>query len=384
MFAYNNEITAWASARRRTFRDYPIRKKPAVWALLALASFCGCGRPKDIVWSFATPRPWVLAGDSQALTPVIDGNVAFFCGGYEEREQSQIYALDVQTGKLKWEFNVGGCGSAPLISAGTVVAFASVSHRDRIVVYGLDKDSGGQKWKVELPGNPSPPAPAAVGDYAFFAPGSRSVLRIDARDGSVQSFDIDAELTVPADNLWVAGAADAAFFGYGKSFWRSRINSDTFDAGPALGEPAGRPVAVATDGSILLIADDDGTLRAFDLGNGSVIWRHHWSKILSAPWLAEGKVFLNVYQQKYALTALALDSGNELWQIAEGSTYAPYWRDGKLYAAGGATALVLDGASGKVQSRFTAPTEVTTTPMPVGDLILFGTARGVLYAARAR
>src|SRR5579863_7352592 len=105
-------------------------KKLYALALMALAAFCGCARPTDIVWSFATPRPWVLAGDSQALTPVADGSVVFFCGGYAEKELSQIYALDVQTGKSKWEFNVGGCGSAPLISAGTVIAFANASHGD--------------------------------------------------------------------------------------------------------------------------------------------------------------------------------------------------------------------------------------------------------------
>ena len=113
------------------------------------------------------------------------------------------------------------------------------------------------------------------------------------------------------------------------------------------------------------------------------MWRHHWNKLLSAPLLAGDKVFVNVYEQKYALTALALESGRELWQT-QGSTYAPYWQDGKLYAASGAAVLVLDGASGKIRSRFSGQTEVTTTPIPAGDLILFGTVRGELYAARGR
>jgi outer membrane protein assembly factor BamB len=359
-------------------------KKPAILVILALTALYGCGRRSDIVWSFTTQRPWFLAGDSEALTPVIEGGVAFFCGGYGEKERSQIYALDVQTGRPKWQYNVGSCGSAPLTSAGMVVGFGSAGHGDRIVVYGLDKDSGGQKWKVELPGNPSPPAPVAVGDYVFFAPGSRSVLRIDARDGSVQTFDIDAELTVAADNLWVASSSNAAFFGYGKNYWRSDSNSEKFEAGPALSEPADHPVGLATDGHILLIAGDEGTLRAFDLGKGSVIWRHHWSKILSAPLLAGGRVFINVYRERPTLVALALNSGNEIWQAQAGSNYAPYWRDGKLYDATGAAAVVLDDASGKVESRFAAPTEVTTTPVPTGDLVLFGTARGVLHAVRRR
>jgi outer membrane protein assembly factor BamB len=358
-------------------------KSTASLAIFAFAAFCGCRGPKDIAWSFATPRPWVLAGDSQALTPAVDGHVAFFCGGYADNGRSQIYALDLASGKPKWQFSVGGCGSAPLISAGAVIVFAFSSDGDRIVIYGLEKDSGRQKWKLELPGNPRPPAPAAVGDFIFFAPGSRSVLRIDARDGSVQTFDVNADLTVTSDSLWVTGAPGAAIFGYGKSYWRSRIDSAALDAGPALSEPAGQPIGLASDGRTLLLAGDEGTLRAFDLAKGSVIWRHHWNKIFSAPLLSGGSVFINVYQQKYALTAMALASGVELWQIQEGSTYTPYWQDGRLYAASGTAALVLDGAKGKILSRFDALTGVSSTPMPAGDLILFGTARGVLYAARA-
>jgi outer membrane protein assembly factor BamB len=337
-----------------------------------------------MAWSFATPRPWVHASDSEALTPAIGGDLAFFCGGYGEKEGSYLYALDLTSGKPRWQYRMGSCGSGPLISAGAIICFALAEHGDRTVVYALDQASGRQKWKIELPGNPHPPSPAAVGDLVFFAPGSRSILRIDARDGSVQTFDIGDELTVAADNLWVTAAPGAAILGYGKSFWRLRIGSDALDAGPALSEPAGRPVALASDGRILLLGDDDGNLRAFDLGKGTVIWRLHWKKIVSPASLADGKVFLNIYDQKYALAALALMSGDELWQIEEGSRYAPYWQDGLVYAASSAGVLVAAAASGKILSRLAAPTEVTTTPIPAGDLILFGTARGVLYAARAR
>lgn len=357
-------------------------RKPAILAILAVAALCGCRRPKDFVWSFATPRPWVLAGDSQTFAPVIEGNVVFFCGGYAEKERSRIYALDLQTGKPKWQFNVGSCGAPPMLSSGTLVCFALAAHGDRILVYGLDKDSGRQKWKLELPGNPHPPPPAAVGDFLFFAPGSRSVLRIDARDGSVQTFDMDAGLSVAAENLWVTSAPGAAILGYGTSYWRSRVNSDTLEAGPALSEPVGWPLSVASDGHTLLLGDDEGNLRAFDLGKGTVIWRHHWNRILSAPCLAGGEVFVNVYAQKYALAALALASGDELWQLQQGSIYAPYCQNGRVYAASGTSALVLDAASGKVQARVAAQTQVTTTPMPASDLILFGTARGVLHAAK--
>lgn len=358
-------------------------KRLAALSLLALAAISGCGQPKGIAWSFATPRPWVLAGDSQALTSAVDANTTFFCAGYAEKQRSQIYALDLATGKPKWHYNVGSCGSPPLVSSGVVVAFAFAGQGDRILVYGLDKDSGGQKWKVELPGNPHPPAPAAVGDFIFFAPGSRSVVRIDARDGSVQTFDMDADLTLAAESLWVVASPGEAIFGYGKSFWRSRLNSDRLEAGPALSEPAGRPIALASDGRILLLGDDQGNLRAFDLRQGSVAWRRHWDKIASAPALAGGTVFLNVYQRKYLLAALALGSGEELWQISDGGTSAPYPRDGRLYVASGTAVLALDAASGKLLWRFAVPTQVTTAPVSAGDLVLFATVRGILYAAHA-
>jgi len=55
-----------------------MKQTPATFVVFALAAFCGCRGSKDIVWSFATPWPWVLAGDSQALTPAIDSNAVFF------------------------------------------------------------------------------------------------------------------------------------------------------------------------------------------------------------------------------------------------------------------------------------------------------------------
>ena len=49
-------------------------------ALLAASVSCSASR-QDSVWNFRTDRPW-LAGDSDAFTPVVDHDSAFFCGGY--------------------------------------------------------------------------------------------------------------------------------------------------------------------------------------------------------------------------------------------------------------------------------------------------------------
>ncbi len=374
------------SAETHNFRRITMisRKSSAVAALVVAAALWGCSRPRDAAWSFATRRPWILAGDSQALTPAVNRNVVFFCGGYAERQQSRVYALDLSTGKPKWQFNIGNCASPPLLASDVVVAFGFAGQRDRILVYGLLTDSGRQKWKIELPGNPHPPAPAVVGDIIFFAPVSRSMLRIDARDASVQTFDIDPDLTVAAENFWVVAAPGEAIFGYGKSFWRAKLDREIPQEGPSLSEPAANPSAVASDGHSLLFADEDGNLRAFDLGKGTVVWRRHWNKIASAPVLADGKVFLSIYDQKYALVALALSSGQELWRVPQGGACPPYWDSTRLYAAAGNAVLRLNGESGKLDWRFNAPSQVTTAPIPVGNFVLFGTVQGALYAAKAQ
>ena len=365
--------------------NWACNKRKTAAVVVVAAAICGCSTgPKGVLWSFATPRPWVLAGDSQALTPAVDGNVAFFCGGYAEKGRSQLYAIDVARGKTQWQYNVGDCGSTPLVFPTSVVCFALSVGNDRILAYGLDKQSGQQKWKIELPGNPHPPPPAAAGNFVFFAPGSRSILRIDARDGSVQSFDIDPDLTVAAENFWVASAAGEAIFGYGTSFWRSQIDSDKLEQGPDLSEPAANPTAVASDGRVLLLGDEAGTMRAFDLMKGNVIWRNRWNKISSAPAIADGKIFLNVYDHQFAIVALALGSGQQLWRVPGGSTYRPYYRDGRVYAAAGTALMAVDSTSGKIEWRVDAPTEVTTTPVPIENFVLFGTVRGVLYAAKTK
>ena len=145
-------------------------KRKAVAALFVAAAMYGCSTPRGIAWSFATPRRWVLAGDSP-----------------------------------------------PLICGNLVVTFAFAAESDRIMVYGIDKDSGRQRWRVELPGNPHPPPPAVVGEFVFFAPGSRRIVRIDARDGSVETFDIDPDLGGAPENFWVVAAPGEAIFGSGKN-----------------------------------------------------------------------------------------------------------------------------------------------------------------------
>ena len=125
----------------------PMKQTPATFVVFALAAFCGCRGSKDIVWSFATPWPWVLAGDSQALTPAIDGNAVFFLRWLRRKEAIAP----------KWQHNVGSCTSAPLISAETVIGFAFAGQSDRIVVCGLDRIRGVKNGRSSCPAIRIPP-----------------------------------------------------------------------------------------------------------------------------------------------------------------------------------------------------------------------------------
>jgi outer membrane protein assembly factor BamB len=354
---------------------------PAATLALLIAALCGCQRPPGIAWYFVASRP-LFGRLSQALTPAVAGNTVFFCGGYGLKGRAQIYAINLETGEPKWRRNVESCIAPPLVSGNTVIAFGTTEGGGEIAVYGFDGANGNERWHVDLPGNPSPPAPVLAGDDVFFAPGSRSILRISAQDGSVQSFDIEAEATVASEGPWISSAPGEAIFGYAESVWTSPLHAAEPHASAPLTEPAGHPVSIASDGHILLLGDADGTLRAFELGKGTVLWRRQWRKILSMPALDGDKVFLNVSDGSPSLVVLALATGADLWRISQGGSGAPFLQNGRVYQASGSEVFVVDSYTGMIEAHFAAPAPVVTSPISAGGLVLFGTDHGVLYAAK--
>ena len=75
-------------------------------------------------------------------------------------------------------------------------------------------------------------------------------------------------------------------------------------------------------------------------------------------------------------------TGNELWTAGIGGFYPPLKKDRWLYGNGESSVFVADPATGQIVRALETKAEVTTTPVPAGDLLLYGTIDGALHAVR--
>ena len=161
-------------------------------------------------------EPLFTAGDKIWSTPVIRNGVVFF-GSHDK----SVYAVDLETGDLKWQFATGGAVVAsPLLYKGLVV----VGSFDK-KLYAIDAENGNQRWRFE--GSHWFWAGAVANNSAIFAP---------SMDGYVYSLDAGGNL------LWK---------------WRRE------NASPIVSTPV-----LTTSG--LVVAEKDGSLNLWNINPGEL------------------------------------------------------------------------------------------------------------------
>ena len=325
------------------------------------------------MWQVETPRP-LLAGDSQAFTPAVGADAIFFCGGYSYDADVQLVAISAADGKPRWRFHLESCGGSPVLADGSVIAIAREAHSPRVVVYGIDAATGSEEWRTAV-GEIT--AHASLGGSLFVAPAEGGLQRLDLSNGHQTAVPIDSP-----DRLWMRTADDQLFIGSGASVWR--VDGE---ARPVLVrrlqsrvEPV---IAAAIENSTLVLQDRNNGLTAFNRSTGAVLWARRWNRLLSAPAIGGGRVFINTFgPHRYELQAIDAASGGDLWSVQDGGFDAPTLSEGRLYAAGRSSVLVIDPATGVVISEIKSRLEVITSPLMWRDQVLFGTLDGVLHAAR--
>jgi outer membrane protein assembly factor BamB len=357
-------------------------------AILGLA--VACARPEsDTVWSFRTDRPW-LAGDSQVVTPVVDAELAFFCGGYSYDDEAAVHAVSLRDGSQRWQHRVGKCASAPFLIDGTLIVHADEPGDAACVVQGFDPKTGVTKWRhpVREAGSASGGSCSLVGaesvDRIVFADlDEQHVQSLLARDGSVERFSLPQERR--RQRLWLTASGPNAWFGFGTHVWAWSAGRPQPDASSELALDAESPdYSASADGMLFLGERRPGRLRAFDLATGALLWEQDaFSQILSVAAI-DGHLFANIWRNRFELVSIDRTTGKELWSAGDGGFYSPIVHGGRLYANGEFSVFVADPATGKILQTIETGVEVTTTPTPAGDLLLFGTIDGALHAVRPR
>jgi outer membrane protein assembly factor BamB len=130
-------------------------------------------------WKFAT-------GNVVHASPAIAGGIAYI-GSWDR----YFYALDARTGKLIWKFATGddrdiynqvGIASSAAVADGTVYFGCRDSH-----LYALDARTGSLRWKRDEHGSWVIGSPAIAGGAVFYTTSDeRKFYGVDARTGSVR------------------------------------------------------------------------------------------------------------------------------------------------------------------------------------------------------
>jgi outer membrane protein assembly factor BamB len=217
-------------------------------------------------WFFPTPGPALAA-------PVVAGGLALINGG-----DGALYAVDAQTGALRWRAPVGDTlvAGTPAV-ADNVVYVAARGHG----LMALDLRTGTPLWTVDTR-VPVRAPPLVVGSLLFVAAGANDLLCLDRQTGA---------------EYWQFKSEDAF-----ASFWPTQ----------------GQPAVTTDDGGLVFVALGASTeFNALRLTTGRKAWEHTVdSRMVGAPVYDRqfGLVFVTTWAgYVYALDARA---GTLRWRFA--------------------------------------------------------------------
>ena len=263
------------------------------------------GRPRNIVWALELDTGREFWRFDDAAGQYVEGGAlggGLFVIGNSD---GNVYALDAESGDLRWTFETGHrVWATPLILSDTVYIGSMDRH-----LYALDLSDGDVRWDFHAGG-------AFAGTPALW----NGTLYIGAFDDKLYAIDADTgteRWNFTGENWFWGGpvvydgiiyAADASGNVYalddtGEQIWRKQLDS-----------PVRGGLALTEDGSNLFVGSEDGALHALDTADGFELWAvENEGQMLSRP-VVDGSVVYGtpIYGTKRIL-ALHVDNGREIW-----------------------------------------------------------------------
>ncbi len=269
-----------------------------VWALHS-----GTG---ELAWSFAGAHgPYFEGGDIGGGMFVIGNN------------DGNVYALDLESGQLEWQFRTGHrVWAAPLIISDTVYIGSLDRH-----LYALHLSDGTEIWRFPADGNVADgafaSAPVLWDDTFFIGAFDDRLYALDANTGTERWHFAGQNWfwgspAVYSDTVYAAdvnGNVYAINAETGEQVWSKQLLNDKgkrvqVRAGPALSE----------DGETLLVCSQDGTLYALDTTDGFVLWTVKGDgQALSTPVVSGSLAYVTFIYGKERIKAVHVDTGRVMW-----------------------------------------------------------------------
>jgi len=347
-------------------------------------------------WKFET-KNWVVS------SPAVADGVVYF-GSYD----SYFYALDATTGQQKWKFQTGGERryaathlhhlepaaenmpdpwdfflSSPSVWRGAVYFGSSDGN-----VYALDANSGALKWKFHT-GDVVHSSPAIADGILYVGSWDTYLYALDANRGAEKwrfktgddpefhnHVGIQSSPAV-ADGVVYFGSRDSYAYavdaGTGKQLWKFSTDGSWVNNSPVVHE--GKVYFGTSIPGFLHVVDAKSGAKIFDLPTGTPVF--------ASMALASGTLYVGNFGGK--LTAVDVKTQKPVWVFetdgAKQNAAAMTNADGsiKFETVFTATVPFYDEMVLAVHKLFTMGT-ILSSPVVVGDTVLFGSTDGNLYA----
>lgn len=329
----------------------------------------------EIKWkfNFGTGVPSSpLSQEGILSSPVIHKEVVYFGS-----PRGHLYAVDIETGKERWNFKTEGIvNSSPAID-NDVVYFGSCDEH----FYGVNIKTGQQKWKFKT-WDYIRSSPAVANGLVYFGGDDNKLHAVNIETGEERwSLRKDRPvLSSPAlaDGMVFFGCYDGYLYAIedktGQEKWKFKTG-DGIRSSPAIAD------------GVVYFGSEDGHLYAVDIETGEEKWNFETFDtsypVLSSPAIAGGTVIFGSHDD--FLYAVDARTGQEKWRFrTRGSVFSsPAIADGVVYFGSDDGHLyAVDIKTGREKWRYKTGNRVCSSPAVADGVVFFCCDNGYLYAVR--
>jgi outer membrane protein assembly factor BamB len=313
----------------------------------------------------------------------------------------RLYAIDLVSGGVRWKTDLGSpVMSSPAVGAGRVIVGTRDGH-----FHALASRSGKRLWSAATGPDTSFPwghesgdmwtsSPVLANSLAIAGSGDGKVYAFDAASGAVRwKFATEGRVrsspAVAAARLFV-GSADGRIYALdvatGRQVWRYDTEGVSLFSGNFGYDRRTVQSSPVVWGNTVYVGARDGFLYALSADSGQLRWWYDYkiSWVNASSAIADGELYAGTSDGQF-VNALDAATGKELWRTgSESIVWASPSVSGDIVIAGDGLGRVrgYDRRTGAVRWSFVTGGQIFSTPVPVGQLVVFGSMDGAVYAVR--
>ena len=293
--------------------------------------------PLAVAWKYSSSYSPTVSG-----APILSGDTLFFASA------SRIYAINAQTGSLKWAYpsseNLKTTITGSMTLGNGVIYFSAGDG-----LYAVSAENGKLKWPRYSVRAGVTTSPLLIGDRIYFGSADSKIYALQTATGE------------PADGVW--SSATSAGISSGGDFIGDIVNFN----------------------DSMYYVTSDQVIHSVNVATGQQRWGTRLSANLQSATPVVVGEFLYIPAGD-SIQAYRLQSGQKRWQASLGDTAsAPpaIDADGTMYVIRDDRYMLAISENGRTYLWKKAPrldNETDIAPVIAGNTLLVGTARGGLYA----